>query len=984
MSQDTFSWKKVETFIGRADYLIQVTEWLQDNKFHLLAISGEYGYGKTRFLKELLSKATALSNLAIPAYLIDLYQTENHSPQGLAQAIVKAFSEKYSDNFQDYEKYKKERDEALAAGSWVGVIRQFEEKMLNACAAGLQRLSQKQPFLLLLDTAERWVYPTLPEFPFSEESAPALEWLLKTCQNLPQGTIVLAGRPEIENLELPNAARMKLNAFTKADIQEYLKETSKQLAASFNLKIQFTEQEIDALTELSQGRPILLALFLERILHGDQTIRQSASGSTPGAFESILIKNLAFDKNIGELLRYAGRAPKGVTLDMLCRMTGSKPEEISKEFEILKDMSFAKTFEGNERLFLHEEMYAMLGRHIYTQPGDGVEADKAAQGLYAYYRQNTSELNQTIGKEYVRYASKRPEDKDAEKLWKSIEEKRQNLQVLNAEFAYYRWLHSGKKTQVDEDPIEMGLRRYYRIGHEAATSGEHQMLVWLRFELIRFIHALQEKESQGQPQPWLPFLRGFLYVQEVWEKNASTQSADVLKEIDERMLPGLNAINRLPQEQKQVLSGILKAWQGMFHLYWEPIRYDQAEKIFTEVIDSLREQSAKSDSMTWFAKSTLALAYRQRAYLRKRQYALNQAIQDYKKAAKINRALDFNFEEALIRNDLGDTQVLTGDFYEAKLNLQDAFDLRQQMKNGARLALSYSTLARYFTATGAVAQARTWALKGINLSTSVGRGTALARISFAEATRRYAGESGTSQEIRDDFFEQADDALKKALTGLNDPILLLDGLIEQACLYRDRMRYATDDEAKKNDFELAEKQYQDVYKTAGEQQPANAYRMADAMSNRIWLGLFSHDVNFIAQAMKDFQNLKIFPVDINGKGAFLAYRKHIQENGKDPSVQFVGKYYVGCGTFALGEDGQLSQDEAPAVAQHWMLGLEYSRLFAESYRGLSAAEHHIYNKIRKFNDREIAWLLGALEWAEEFEGIEKSHLRTLIEKNFGD
>lgn len=988
MAQDIFPWKRVETFIGRTDYLDWLSQLLQDGKFHLVAISGEYGYGKTRLLKELLSKAHLINNLTVPNQLIDLYQTENHSPQGLAQAIVNSFGEAYSNYFHEYERHKNERDQAVVAGSQASIVRKEEDAMLDACAAGLKKLSQEQPFLLLFDTAERWVYPTLPEFPFSEKAAPALEWLLNVCQILSQGMFLLAGRPEIEELELPNAERKVLPAFSGDDIQQYLQETCELFASKFGRNnIAFTTKEVRVLTILSQGRPILLTLFLERILYGDLFIRAATETSTPDLFESVLITNLVSDKNIGEILRHAGRAPKGVTLDMLCLMMGLTKDALAKDFEILKAMSFAKTFEGNERLFLHDEMYDMLARHIYSQPGDDIEADNAALGLYEFYKSSTSDLNKQIGQLYAEYASNRGNHEAAELLWKLIDEKLQTLQTLNAEFVFYRWQRAGKKKNPDvlakEVPIEMGLRRYYRIGHEAATSSEYQMLVWLRFELIRFIQHLQKKEAQGQPQSWLPFLQGFLYLQEVWENNASGKSVNIAAEIENRMIPALEKIGGLQLKEKQVLIGMLQTWQGMVYIYSSSPSYSQAEKAFNDVIDSLKEHLNWQNSLTWFAKATLVLAYRQRAYLKKRQYALTAAIRDYKKAAKINRSLDFNFEEAMIRNDLGDTQVLIGDFDEARLNLQDAFELRQQMKNGARLALSYSTFARYFTATGAVSQARISALRGINLSSRVGRGTALARISFAEATRRYAQELGTPEKRREELFEQAREALEIALDGLREPILQLDGFIEQACLYRDWMRYAINGEKEKY-FNLANEKFIQVYQMAKAQKPQNTYRMADAMSNRIWLGLFKKDAEFVEKAVQEFKNLDIFPVSITETGSIKAYQGYIQQNGKYPLVQFIGKYYIGRGTFELGKDGgQLWRGEAFEVALYWMLGLEYTHLFAESYRGLAAAREHIYKKIRKFGEKEVAWLLEELEKAEQLEGITRSNLRILIHDTFG-
>jgi tetratricopeptide (TPR) repeat protein len=725
---------------------------------------------------------------------------------------------------------------------------------------------------------------------------------------------------------------------------------------------------------LSEGRPILLALFLERVFHGDPTIRAAVPASSPQAFEPLLISHLMSDPQIGHLLVAAGRAPKGVDLELLAQITDLSESEIKDGFEILKEMSFAKTFLNNDRLFLHEEMYAMLERNVYSKEGDEVDADTAAQAIYQYYKPKIRKLNQGLGQKYVAYAADRSR-KHQDTLWGEIEKANQELQTLNTEFAFYRWRLVGKQPKADsvsEDPIAKGLQRYYRLGHEASMSNDFESLLWLRFELIRFIQELDCKNKKGEKQEWLPFLRGFLFLQKIWEKNASGKSyEDVLPNLDEQ----------LDSEQKCILSGFINIWKGIALSYGKEPNYKEAEAIFSEFIVQLSNVKV----LPWFSKNAIVLAYRQRAHLKKRQFLLNQAIQDFKKAAKTNRGLNFNFEEATIRNDLGDAQVLTGNFGEAKLNLQDAFSLRQKMKNGTRLALSYSTYARYYTAIGAFSQARNLARQGMNLSTRIGRGTALARISFAEATRRYAQELGTPENRCEELFNEAEKALGEALEGLIEQTALqIDARIEQACLYRDRMRRISGIEQEKL-FNIADALYLEVCQNAEKQNHQNIYRMADAMANRIWMGMFKQDTTFAKKAADEFAKLEIFLFPIGETESLKKYRKKANKGDKNPVVQFIGKYYVAKGMLSLGSAEELSHQNVKDVATNWMLGLEYSLIFAEKYRGLDSAEETIYNKIRTFNDQEIGMLLKAVEQAEkEINDKKDSRLKMLIKKSFTD
>ena len=163
-------------------------------------------------------------------------------------------------------------------------------------------------------------------------------------------------------------------------------------------------------------------------------------------------------------------------------------------------------------------------------------------------------------------------------------------------------------------------------------------------------------------------------------------------QIETNVMPNLEKAVGLKGEQKDLLINLLKVWLGMAQVYMRNADYPAIEDIFNGCVEAL--QSISHPSLIWLRNTTLALALRQRAYLHKRQGHFDKAIADFQSAAQANRYLDYNFEEATIRNDLGDTQVLTGDLGNAYLNQKDAFDLRQKMKSGARLAFSTTAPSR--------------------------------------------------------------------------------------------------------------------------------------------------------------------------------------------------------------------------------------------------------------------------------------------------
>lgn len=984
MSQEFVFWRKLETFIGRDEVLQNLLEMLGDGKFHILSVSGEYGLGKTRLLEELLKRAKKQpKGIALPKMVIDLYQTEQHSPEGLADALVKSFLPTYDFYFTDYYDYKKARDDSAIAGNTIKST-ENNQKMLDACATGLLSLSKREGILVLLDTAERWVYPSLDGSPFTENTAPAWEWLKKTCTKLSNGIVLLAGRPEIEKLGFIEKD-IFLKEFSVRETKEYLRRTVHMYNnETKGSKIDVTESEIKILHRLSQGRPILLALFLERLMHNDQCIRQAALEAIPSDFEAVVIKNLMDDPRIGILLRVAGRALKGIDLELIALMSGLPEYVLQEDFESLKELSFAKTFPDNNRLFLHDEMYEMLQRNIYDKEGDEIESDQAAHGLYTYHRRHTVNLNKEIGELYIALAQ--IEDLEGKKdLQKNIQVKTQVLQSLNADYAFYRWQRAVKKdkaTHEIEDSVDMGLRRYYRIAHEAATNNEFETLVLLRLELIRFIKLLTEKQQKGQFQPWLPFLHGFLLIQQVWEWNAGGQSAKIINRENEHLLQDLNIILGITPEQKTVLESLILVWRGIASMYSTTTNYSIPQKLFDKSIKKL--QSFEALHLRWFQQTVLALAYRQRAYLYKRQGLFDNAINDLKRAATANRLLDFYYEEAMIRNDLGDTQVLTGAFDDADFNLEYAFTLRANMKNGARLASSYSTRARYFTARDRFDDALKNASFGKNLSGVIGRSTAFARVAFAEAARRYAVEIVIPDQRRKELLEVSEKDLLDALSSFIEPALSLDALVELGCLYRDRMRILQSEEY----FIKSNEKLLEAKELASQQTPPIYWRIADAMSNRIWLGLFAQelglfakDKKFAMQAVKEFENLDIFGFDVTKTGAFAKHARVMKNSNKKTLLQFIGKYHIALGYLNLGVDEKLESEKVEQVALHWMLGLEYSILFAPSFRGLKTACDTIFEKIKKFNQEELQLVSKAVKYSKQSENIRNCHLEKLLKKN---
>lgn len=976
-----FFWEKLEPFIGRKDIVSQYIQKLKEGDFSFEAITASYGYGKTRLLKQILKTARKqCRDFAIPRQEIDLYHTENHSPEGLAASIVQSLREYdfyFSGRFSRYDELKHKREESRLVGNTRDVQR-YTEEMLDECKKALCLLSEERRLLLLFDTGERWIYPEIAGAPFVTNIAPAWLWLKELCEQLPKGLVILAGRDEIKSLGFKSEQITELGLFSPSETHDYVSVVAKLYRKKHQKSFEtFSSTEIDRLHKVSKGRPILLAMFLQLVAGGNQSIRSEIDNLSADALEPAIVRHLMDDPNVNLFLRFIGRAPKGVDKKLLIEMTGLDEIRIDVAIQNLKQLSFVKTFSGSDKLFLHDEMYNILERNIYiptSNSGDNLEQDSAFQGIYKYYKMRTNEKYRTIGDLYIQYTTI-DKSREKRKIWNKIDIAQRELRNLNIDFAFYRWLRSAKR---GEDAIEMGLRRYYRIAHEAALNSDAETLLLLRFEIINFIKNI-EKQTDISSSQWRSFLRGFLFLQNVWEIYATGQTSDLPVKIENIFLPNIEYLEGLSSEQKILLSGLLSIWRGICLLYSTKPDYPTADQIFESSITNLKSLF-HHPSLWWFARTSIALAYRQRAYMYKRQGSFDDASNYYAEAANINRNLDFKFEEAIIRNDWGDTQIILGSLDDGYLNLQDALNLRCNMASGAHIALSYSTLSRYYFARGAFADARAYAQRGMNISP---RSTALSKISLAEAERRYVTEEfngPTEKKIA--LLKNAERALFDALDGLTEPVRLVDAKLELGCLYRDLLRFIENDQAREEYIKKSEELLTESAKLAFSQKPPIYWRIADAMANRIWLGLFAQNEDMARCAAEEFAQLNIFGFDIDKKGNFIEAVKILSNSQKRPLLQFIGKYHVGLGTLLLGKEKKPEKERMGAIAWHWMLGLEYSAKFANSYRGLESARKTIDKKIRTFNqDEELLWLSREIKNAENQEKIKESFLKRMMKKN---
>lgn len=971
MIEPNYSLDKIE-FIGRESILKDIRLWLQDGNFHIAFFSGDYGVGKTRVLQKALDIAREELNYnGAPGHLIDLYHFRHHSPEGLARAIYASFKGGKSESyFYPFIAAQGKLDAARAAGN-SAAIRKHLQEMLNLCGECLAKLSAEQGVLLLFDTVERFVYPAGKRF------APAWEWLAGWLGGLKRGAVLFAGRAEAASLFTQiSCPPTPLGFFSPEESRAYLLATAKYFSEEKGVQVEFAEDDIQRLHTLSKGRPILLTLFLEIRLRDPQAFRELGAIADE-SFEAAVVDHLLSQPELGETLKAAGRAHKGINAELLSKIRRIPLRDAQSALGAIRELSIVKQFPGDDRLFLHDEMYKLFDKYVYGDVSDAAEGGIAAQAIYEYYSKAIENQNaklRDVFSDITHKADQNLPPTESEEIVKKIRQFEETRQGLKSEFLYYRLRHpvgkEGKRQAHEDDPIFAGLKLFYRFGHEAATSANDEVLIPLQIELTNFWLSCDEKN------PWKPFMEGLLPLHEIWLNVATGQN---YQEGIPALQKHLDGIAGLPAEQKNILRALLETWSATWLVFSKSHDYDRAEDMFTRAIAELRKVSA-AENLDWFKNMALSLTVRQRAYLRYSRGDYQNAIKDYQGGLRNVRAAGFYHEEATLRNDLGLAQDYIGKFRSAVENISDGLQLRYRVATGPRIALSHSSLAQHHIFTGAFEDGRKHAVYALRISDAVGfqRGKAFGNLMLAETARRFAFASfGPSN--RPESLEQARKAIEIAahlFEELGENAMLIEARLEYACYYRDMVRVENDPANKKNWFEMADKKLREVEDMA--RQAGIEHRAVDAISNRVWLGYYADKPDYAEQAFQEFKQLETLKPYWLANGKVADPQK---ANANPILLTRIAKCYIGRGMVAL---RKWRSTGAPALlaetARHFTLGMAYNGIQWKDHRGIREARRGVYTSLTALHDDELRNFCEYVARVEKDENLASpSTLRELME-----
>jgi tetratricopeptide (TPR) repeat protein len=976
--------------IGRQEIISRFKEMLANHprqpKVMFLLAKG--GMGKTRLLDKMLRLAAGDSTVRTARGLVDFYHMNTHTPNGLVDALYEVLTPP-SEEFHNYKEKRQAFEHNLARGDVSKITEERRREALEAFNQDMSALAAKQPVIIALDTAEKLIHGS---FEPGIQTAEAWAWLCDALANWKNVILLVAGRwpsevllDDLRKCLAPDQVdKIEVGPFSEMESLHYFDEVYK-VATTRSIdtaeRIKKLPDDLRRLAHIySAGEPILLSLLIET-LSGDKPIPSLLQGSLEDArnksqeevhegreiLESELIARIRETRRIGDTILALGRVPKGIDDVLLARLLGDiSIEEARRRLRELDGFSFVKKRPSDERVFLHDEMYALLKRWIYDDPADAPKADKADAAILAYYQD---------------YQIKNSRD-EMDALFSSVEAGQRNYLDLDrlteanthrsvalTEIVYYR---------LRQDPAS-GYKRFYRYVREATLSGDVLLEAQLQSELAAFLAEPDTPQQLADCGISLDLLRWSILLRPVTKAYASQQYSQIPIEAE-----------NLWREHSHLLTAtapgseaILTVWEAYAMTYQPDSDLNVARGKLDRVIDDVEEaiKNASSDAlMLWRLKAVLGFAHRIRAYIFRVRGLMGNAVNDYRRAAALFRGINLRIELAATLNDMGYAMAELGNFSDARTIVEDALQLRRQLGPRVPVGLSLSTLSRIDLLEGRYEDAIKHAESALSLFTALGdeRRAGLAYTALAEAQRRHSGSiADAGERIR--ILREAREYARRAIDIFErsgEQYRMVEALIEEGCAYRDwakvRMNSpsARDDVQRlKSDSELALRK---AARAAGE---TFLYRKIDALVDIGWMGFYTSDDQLIDKTVDEvFENI---PEEYK-----LDRKNGMPSIPRDDAQVLVwtqmGKLHVLLGhssfrTYYGNETDSSQLERQPRIealrraAENYWFGLQYSSIYSRDYHGLRIVKDQIYDRFRRLHEDELKVV------AEEVQSLNNDH-----------
>jgi tetratricopeptide (TPR) repeat protein len=771
--------------VGREAILKQIDTAISSTSgASIIALYGKGGIGKTRILNDTFKRRKP--GLFLAQQVVDLYDMQYHSSLALASAIYASLNVANSGHFRTFEEKRAQQYKAQISED-VRAIAEATQETLQAFITDFNRFSQSQHVVIALDTAERIAYGATEQRPPFQVAA-AWQWLIETLPHWGNVTVLVAGRnqirhlfPDLENHPAIRLTRIEVGPFTLEETNEYLdavaraaEQAGEQAVADTlrDLKPQYRER----VYRYSGGAPIMLALLADYIsISGFGQIPDILDIDTDPAraqeeLERQIVKRMMDTTGIRDMLPMLGRVPKGVDEELLAHLLEISVEEARDRLKNIERLSFVKVRDG--RYFLHDDMYAILARQIYSAPDDAPGAAHVInETIIKWYENQIEKYNKQLDDLYA----------PIEQEYHSVEEtpSLDHVRITSVQQEKHRLLVERMYYTLRYKPFT-GFREYFHLSSYATSTGNTMLDIQLQAELLAF---LDERDPSGQ-QPYIDGLEREVVV-------GVTKISPVVRLYGEgNYLAVIREAQRLLQQNiDQIIKAALNIWEALAmtergteeEQSLERIKslLDDAEQILSDV-----DKSANvSETRELLVNSLLALVHQVRGFGLRFRGQVHQAIKEYRRAATRWRRVKMPVYLASILNNLGFAESEEGSFTDGQRLVEESLKIRKELGDWVLIGLSYATLSLVLINAGNHKLAQANAERALRLFRAVeyrfGQGLALRNLAeILNRSVKHDDDPDQRIQLLRQAHQYAKDA-RKLFEAMDDRSRLIESLIEE-------------------------------------------------------------------------------------------------------------------------------------------------------------------------------------------------------------
>jgi Tfp pilus assembly protein PilF len=993
------------SLVDRESTLGAIKEAIDDrSRSYVLYITGLGGMGKTFLVRDVLRRCreggewfTPEARIMAAEAEVDLYHAHAHSLEGLMRAIWNVLGSARAD-LVGYERkmIRFEREKYDLAGM-LRELTTLRDEVAQAFLDDLNRLAKTYRLVLALDTAEKLLYETdkiQETLGLGEEGIVVRPWLLREfLPKIENSVILIAGRPRPARLrqDLREALGDRL---LELDLPGF--ESKDDAIAYFDVVAQAVRQEgkeeiADRIVAVPQdtreviwrytaGRPILLSLMVDYLVVANELLTavkdplETARGKSKAEIKEIEKKIeeelVRIFQNTGraadEAIRILAWARKGIDAEMLARVAEMSVPEAEKTLDELRDLSFIKRRAADDRVFLHDEMYEMLERHVLSRLPKR-RRDKVYQAILDYYKEEIAKARAQVAALQRPAGEKRLGEEDLVPTGsarppahaEALVQASSRLYSLMAEEVYYR---------LRRDPAD-GFKAHYVYRQEAFWINDESLDMQLRSEVLAYLAEREGVEQfDGLSRNDVELDAGLWWVDRIHGRTKYDRALDVAHGLREQCSELLMEGGGLAQAQLNASEGRALAYLGK--------DLDQAETFLRSSVDALRILKPDDDFEAWRRDASLADALNTLGYLYRTLGRYRQSIDAYQQALPLWRSLAeaerekaetmrraIEAQHANTLNNLSWALAEAGRFRQALLKCRDALEMRQRLGPRAPLAFSLNTMGLIQTRADQPHRASVNCENALAIFRDLDkpRGVALACIALAEALRRrsWASPELYPPERWAEFLRQAAERCLEAVDIFAGQVperpRLVEALLEQGCTYRDWAAIRESYQGADPDSKTLARRAEDALRRAmreGEGEPGLFHKVIDAQVNLAWLYHYQGDDGRADQELKKV--ISRVPSEY-----LITPGQGLPERDLPQSFLWVqlGKSQSLYGQMAMkrfrDSKGSERLEHLEAAGYHYTLSLAYDELFAAEFRDMRRGMERIYDNMKKLNRQEF-------------------------------